>query len=119
MDRFNREIGSYQEGVFDTVPINGKDITLTIDSRLQEYGEKLLINKRGGIVALEPSTGEILALVSAPNYDPKLLVGRERSKNFTKLWYDTISRPLFDRVLQGEYPPGSPFKTLTALIGMQ
>ena len=119
MDRFNREIGSYQEGVFDTVPINGKDITLTIDSRLQEYGEKLLINKRGGIVALEPSTGEILALVSAPNYDPKMLVGRERSKNFTKLWYDTISRPLFDRVLQGEYPPGSPFKTLTALIGMQ
>ena len=119
MDRFNREIGSYQEGVFDTIPINGKDITLTIDSRLQEYGEKLLTNKRGGIVALEPSTGEILALISAPNYDPKLLVGRERSKNFTKLWYDTISRPLFDRVLQGEYPPGSPFKTLTALIGMQ
>ena len=119
MDRFNREIGSYQEGVFDTVPINGKDITLTIDSRLQEYGEKLLINKRGGIVALEPSTGEIFALVSAPNYDPKMLVGRERSKNFTKLWYDTISRPLFDRVLQGEYPPGSPYKTLTALIGMQ
>ena len=119
MDRFNREIGSYQEGVFDTIPINGKDITLTIDSRLQEYGEKLLTNKRGGIVALEPLTGEILALISAPNYDPKLLVGRERSKNFTKLWYDTISRPLFDRVLQGEYPPGSPFKTLTALIGMQ
>jgi penicillin-binding protein 2 len=119
MDRFNREIGSYQEGVFDTLPINGKDITLTIDSRLQEYGEKLLVNKRGGIVALEPSSGEILALISAPNYDPKLLVGRERSKNFTKLWYDTISRPLFDRVLQGEYPPGSPFKALTALIGMQ
>ena len=119
MDRFNREIGSYQEGVFDTLPVNGKDITLTIDSSLQEYGEKLLVNKRGGIVALEPSSGEILALISAPNYDPKLLVGRERSKNFTKLWYDTISRPLFDRVLQGEYPPGSPFKALTALIGMQ
>ena len=119
MDRFNREIGSYQEGIYDTVPINGKDITLTIDAKLQEYGERLLVNKRGGIVALEPATGEILALISAPNYDPKLLVGRERSKNFTRLWYDTISRPLFDRVLQGEYPPGSPFKSLTALIGLQ
>jgi penicillin-binding protein 2 len=119
MDRFNREIGSYKEGIYDTIPINGKDITLTIDAVLQEYGERLLINKRGGIVALEPATGEILALITAPNYDPKLLVGRERSKNFTKLWYDTISRPLFDRVLQGEYPPGSPFKSLTALIGLQ
>ena len=119
MDRFNREIGSYKEGIYDTIPINGKDITLTIDAVLQEYGERLLINKRGGIVALEPATGEILALITAPNYDPKLLVGRERSKNFTKLWYDTISKPLFDRVLQGEYPPGSPFKSLTALIGLQ
>jgi penicillin-binding protein 2 len=119
MDRFNRKIGPYKEGIYDTIPINGKDITLTIDEDLQEYGERLLINKRGGIVALEPATGEILALITAPNYDPKLLVGRERSKNFTKLWYDTISRPLFDRVLQGEYPPGSPFKSLTALIGMQ
>ena len=119
MDRFNREIGPYKEGIYDTIPINGKDITLTIDAVLQEYGERLLINKRGGIVALEPATGEILALITAPNYDPKLLVGRERSKNFTKLWYDTISRPLFDRVLQGEYPPGSPFKSLTALIGLQ
>ena len=119
MDRFNRKIGPYKEGIYDTIPINGKDITLTIDAVLQEYGERLLINKRGGIVALEPATGEILALITAPNYDPKLLVGRERSKNFTKLWYDTISKPLFDRVLQGEYPPGSPFKSLTALIGMQ
>lgn len=76
-------------------------------------------NKRGGIVALEPATGEILALVAAPNYDPALLVGRKRSKNYTRLHYDSISRPLFDRVLSGEYPPGSPFKTLTALIGLQ
>ncbi len=118
-DRFNRVIGPYKEGIYDTLPVNGKDITLTIDQRLQKYGEELLANKRGGIVALEPSTGEILALVTASNYDPSLLVGRERSKNFTKLWYDTISRPLFDRVLQGEYPPGSPFKTLTGLIGLQ
>ncbi len=119
MDRFNRVIGPYKKGIFDTLPINGRDITLTIDATLQKYGEELLMNKRGGIVALEPATGEILALVTAPNYDPSLLVGRERSKNFTKLWYDTISRPLFDRVLQGEYPPGSPFKTLIALIGLQ
>ena len=118
-DRFNRIIGPYKQGIYDTLPVNGKDITLTIDETLQEYGEKLLVNKRGGIVALEPATGEILALITASNYDPGLLVGRERSKNFTKLWYDTISRPLFDRVLQGEYPPGSPFKTLTALIGLQ
>jgi penicillin-binding protein 2 len=118
-DRFNKDIGSYKEGQFDTLPERGKDIVLTIDSKLQEYGEQLMVNKRGGIVALEPATGEILALVAAPNYDPALLVGRERSRNFTKLYYDTIAKPLFDRVLQGEYPPGSPFKALTALIGLQ
>ncbi len=119
MDRFNREIGPYKDGIFDTLPSNGKDITLTLDTRLQKYGEELLVNKRGGIVAIEPATGEILTLITAPNYNPGLLVGRERSNNFTKLWYDTISRPLIDRVLQGEYPPGSPFKTLTGLIGLQ
>ena len=118
-DHFNCDIGAYKKGVFDTLPIKGRDIMLTIDETLQKYGEELMINKRGGIVAIEPATGEILALITAPNYDPALLVGRERSKNFTKLWYDTISRPLFDRVLQGEYPPGSTFKTLIALIGLQ
>jgi penicillin-binding protein 2 len=118
-DRFNRDIGPYKGGKFDTLPDRGKDITLTIDATLQQYGEELMINKRGGIVALEPATGEILALISAPSYDPGLLVGRERSKNFNKLWYDTIAKPLFDRGLSGEYPPGSPFKTLTALIGLQ
>lgn len=118
-DNHNREIGPYKGGIYDTIPERGSDISLTIDAALQEYGEKLMVNKRGGIVALEPATGEILALVAAPNYDPSLLVGRDRSKNFTRLWYDTISKPLFDRVLQGEYPPGSPFKALTALIGLQ
>lgn len=118
-DRFNRDIGAYKEGIFDTLPERGKDISLTIDAVLQEYGEALMVNKRGGIVAIEPATGEILSLITAPYYDPSLLVGRERSKNFTKLWYDTIAKPLFDRGLQGEYPPGSPFKTLTALIGLQ
>jgi penicillin-binding protein 2 len=118
-DRFNRDIGPYKDGVFDTLPQRGKDLTLTIDADLQKYGEQLMVNKRGGIVALEPSTGEILALVTAPNYDPALLVGRDRSKNFTELYYDSIAKPLFDRGLQGEYPPGSPFKTLTGLIGLQ
>ena len=118
-DRFNRDMGPYKGGLFDTLPERGKDITLTIDATLQQYGEELMVNKRGGIVALEPATGEILALVSAPSYDPGLLVGRERSKNFNRLWYDTIAKPLFDRGLSGEYPPGSPFKALTALIGLQ
>lgn len=118
-DKFNRDIGPYKNKRFDTLPVRGKDVTLTIDAVLQQYGEELMVHKRGGIVALEPSTGEILALVAAPNFDPALLVGRERSKNFTKLYYDTIAKPLFDRVLQGEYPPGSPFKALTSLIGLQ
>jgi penicillin-binding protein 2 len=118
-DRFNRDIGPYKNGKFDTLPVNGKDLTLTLDSKLQAYGQKLMQNKRGGIVALEPSTGEILALVTAPTYKPELLVGRKRSPNFTKLVYDTIAIPLFDRGLKAEYPPGSPFKTVNALIALQ
>jgi penicillin-binding protein 2 len=118
-DRFNRDIGPFKEGIFDTLPERGKDITLTIDERLQAYGEELFINKRGSIVAIEPSSGEILALVSAPYYDPSLLVGRARSRNYTKLYYDSIAKPTYDRGLNGEYPPGSPFKTLTGLIALQ
>ena len=118
-DRFNRDIGPYKDGKYDTLPVNGKDLTITLNAELQAYGQKLMENKRGGIVALEPSTGEILALVTAPTYKPELLVGRKRSPNFTKLYYDTIAKPLFDRGLQGEYPPGSPFKTINALIGLQ
>jgi len=118
-DRFNRDIGPYEGGRLDTLPVNGKDIHITIDATLQEYGEQLMVNKRGGIVAIEPKTGEILALVSAPSYNPALLVGRQRSKNFTKLYLDTISRPLYDRGLQATYPPGSPFKLLNALIGLE
>lgn len=118
-DKFNRDIGSYKQGALDTMPINGNDIKITIDAKLQEYGEALMVNKRGGIVAIEPSSGEILALVSAPSYNPGLLVGRQRSKNFTKLYLDTIARPLYDRGLQAQYPPGSPFKLLNALIGLE
>jgi penicillin-binding protein 2 len=78
-----------------------------------------MVNKRGGIIAIEPKTGEILALVSAPSYDPALLVGRQRSKNYTLLYNDSLAKPLFDRSLLAEYAPGSPFKILTALIGLQ
>ena len=118
-DKFNRDIGSYKNGVLDTLPKNGSDITITIDAVLQEYGEQLMVNKRGGIIAIEPSTGEILSLVSAPSYNPSMLVGRKRSKNFTKLYLDSIAKPLFDRSLQGQYAPGSPFKLMNALIGLE
>lgn len=118
-DKHNKIIGPYKEGQFDTIAKQGSDLTLTIDAELQKYGTELMINKRGGIVALEPKTGEILALVSAPTYDPALLVGRQRSKNYTALYYDLIAKPLYDRGLQAEYPPGSPFKIVTGLIGLQ
>ena len=118
-DRFNRDIGPYKDGIYDTLPEKGKDISITIDSELQAYGTRLMENKRGGIVALEPESGEILALITAPTYDPSKLVGRKRSPNFTELYYDTIAKPLYDRGLLAEYPPGSPFKTLNALIGLQ
>jgi len=118
-DRFNRDIGPYKEGIYDTLPEPGKDITITIDSKLQEYGELLMQHKRGGIIAIEPSSGEILAMVTAPSYNPNLLVGRNRSKNYSKMHYDTISRPLYDRGLLAQYAPGSPFKVLNALVGLQ
>ena len=118
-DRFNRIIGSYQKGRFDVAPKTASNISLTIDLDLQKYGESLFKNKRGGIVAIEPSTGEILALVTAPSYDPNILLGRKRSINYNELANDTISKPLFDRGLQAQYSPGSPFKVLNALIGLQ
>ena len=118
-DRFNKDIGPYKDGVSDTLPQPGKDITITIDSKLQEYGELLMRNKRGGIIAIEPSSGEILTMVTAPSYDPNILVGRDRSKNFSKLFRDSIANPTFDRGLQAMYPPGSPFKVINALIGLQ
>jgi penicillin-binding protein 2 len=118
-DRFNRDLGPYKNGIYDTLPQQGKDITITIDAKLQEYGELLMQHKRGGIVAIDPSSGEILLMVTAPSYNPNLLVGRERSRNFTKLYNDTIAKPLFDRGLKAQYPPGSPFKVINALIGLQ
>ena len=118
-DRFNRDIGPYKDGALDTPPEQGKEISITIDKVLQEYGERLMHGKRGGIVALEPSSGEILSMISGPTYDPSLLVGRKRSKNYTELYNDSIAKPTWDRSLLAEPSPGSPFKTLNALIALQ
>lgn len=118
-DRFNRDIGPYKGGKLDTLPEQGKEIHITLDKKLQEYGERLMHGKRGGIVAIEPKSGEIIAMISGPTYNPALLVGRERSKNYSKLHYDTISKPTWDRSILAEPSPGSPFKTLNALVALQ
>ena len=118
-DRFNRVIGPFNNSLSDIKPQKAKNITLTIDIDLQEYAESLLQNKRGGVVAIEPSTGEILALVSSPTYKSEQFIGQDRTKNFNRLLNDSINRPLFDRSLQAQYSPGSPMKILNALIGLQ
>jgi penicillin-binding protein 2 len=118
VDVHGREKGAYRQGQFDTTAVVGQNINLTLDIDLQVYGELLLQNKIGGAVAIEPKTGEILALISSPSYDPGLLVGRVRSKNYQKLELDPL-KPLFDRPIQAMYPPGSTFKTINALIGLQ
>lgn len=117
-DALGKIQGKYKGGEFDKAPQAGKDLTLSIDISLQEYGEQLMRNKIGAIVAIEPSTGEILCLVSSPGYDPSLLVGKDRGKNYAMLLKDT-QNPLFDRALQATYPPGSTFKPTQGLILMQ
>ena len=119
VDVYSRIKGSYANGAMDTVAVHGSDIISGIDLDLQEYGEHLMQNKSGSIVAIEPKTGEILALVSSPNYDPGLLVGRVRSENFAKLQADTIFKPLFNRAYMAKYPPGSTFKPVNGLIALQ
>ena len=118
-DRFNRVIGPFNNSLSDVKPSKAKNITLTIDIDLQEYAESLLQNKRGGVVAIEPSTGEILTLVSSPTYKSEQFVGKDRTENYNKLLNDSINKPLFDRSLQAQYSPGSPIKILNALIGLQ
>ncbi len=119
-NRLNKIIGKYKNGEYDTLAVNGQDITLTIDSELQQYGELLMSGKRGGIVAIEPKTGEILALISSPTYNPNMMVGRKRSKNSVILMNpENPDKPTFDRSLQATYAPGSPFKLVNALIGLQ
>lgn len=118
VDVLGRSKGAFQDGKFDSIAISGHNLTLSIDIDLQMYGEKLMQGKTGSIVAIRPSTGEILCMVSAPSYDPSLLIGRDRSENFPKLSKDP-SKPLFNRAIQAWYPPGSTFKTINALIGLQ
>lgn len=110
--------GSYANGAFDTVARSGERLTSSLDIRLQKLGEKLMQNKLGSIVAIEPSTGEILCYVSSPTYDPNLMVGRERGNNAAKM-YQNPYKPFFIRPIQAYYPPGSSFKPLSALIALQ
>ena len=114
----NRDMGSYMNGLYDTLAIAGKPLTTTIDADLQEYAEQLMQNKIGSVVAIDPSTGEILAIVTSPTYDPNLFVGRARNKNFVELSQDSIGKPLFNRSTMASYPPGSTFKLIMALIGL-
>jgi penicillin-binding protein 2 len=121
VDVHNQEKGKYANGAFDTAAVLGEGLYCTIDGELQKLGEELMQNKKGSIVAIEPSTGEILAFISSPSYDPNLLAGagKERSKNFSNLFRDTVNVPLFNRALMAQYPPGSIFKLIDALVGQQ
>lgn len=114
----NQVVGSFRDGALDTMAVVGSDLTISIDAELQLYAEKLMSKVRGAVVAIEPSTGEILAMVSVPNYDPSLLVGRVRSENFRKLSVDP-SKPLFNRAIMASNPPGSTFKVANGLVGLQ
>ena len=116
-DAHGRVQGNYQDGKFDRRPVAGKNLTLSIDIKLQELGERLLEGKIGSIVAIEPSTGEVLCMVSSPTYDPRIMVGRQRGKNHLALSRD-VWKPLLNRAIMGQYPPGSTFKTTQGLTYM-
>jgi penicillin-binding protein 2 len=119
-DNLGREVGSYDNGKLDSAAVPGEDIIISIDLALQQYADSLMKNKRGGLVAIEPSTGEILALVSAPFYNPNLLnLDENRNKGMVPLIMDTINRPLNNRAVTNRYPPGSIFKPILSLIAMQ
>ena len=117
-DARGRIQGRYDDGAHDIEPISGRDLKLSLDIKLQEYAESLLVGKRGAVVAIEPATGEILCMASNPTYDPRLLVGRERGENYKALLQDE-SFPLFDRAIQASYPPGSTFKPTQGLIFLE
>ncbi|KAA6349757.1 Penicillin-binding protein 2 [termite gut metagenome] len=117
-DAHGRIQGHYKDGDLDKKPVPGKNLTLGIDIELQQLAEKLMQNKLGAIVAIEPATGEILCIVSTPGYDPSILVGRQRGKNHSELEEDPL-KPLFNRAIMGTYPPGSTFKTAQGLVFLQ
>jgi len=117
-DVHGRTQGHYQNGKYDTQAVPGKNLTLSIDKDLQTLAERLLTGKLGAIVAIEPSTGEILCMASSPTYDPRLMIGRERGKNHKMLDKDPML-PLLNRAIMGMYPPGSTFKITQALAGLQ
>lgn len=119
-DNLGRMVGSFDNGRLDSMAKSGEDIELGLDLDLQAYGELLLQNKRGAIVAIEPSTGQILALVSSPSYNPNLLtLDENRRKGITMLIRDTINKPLNNRAVTNKYPPGSIFKPILSLIALQ
>ena len=116
-DAHGRVQGHYQNGKFDRRPVPGKNLTLSIDAELQALGERLMEGKIGSIVAIEPSTGEVLCMVSSPSYDPRIMVGRQRSKSHLQLSRN-VWKPLLNRSIMGMYPPGSTFKTTQGLTFM-
>ncbi|MEP7238541.1 MAG: penicillin-binding transpeptidase domain-containing protein [Ferruginibacter sp.] len=116
-DNKNRLTEPLEDGKFDTAAIAGKNMYTSIDINLQELGEKLMLNKLGSIVAVDPKTGGILAMISSPTYQPKLLTGAERKKHYAELLLSP-ARPLFNRSVSASYSPGSTFKTLQALVGL-
>ncbi|MCR8561658.1 penicillin-binding protein 2 [Mucilaginibacter sp. BJC16-A38] len=118
VDSRGRLKGKFANGLYDTAAVPGQRLTSSLDITIQKLGEKLMQNKVGSIVAIEPSTGEILAYVSSPTYNPNLMVGRERGNNSAKMYAD-VYNPLFVRPVQAKYPPGSSFKPLSALIALQ
>lgn len=118
VDVHNNVQGAYKNGQFDTLAYEGKNLYTSVDARMQAYGERLMAHKKGSIVAIDPKTGGILALVTSPGYDPELLVGRVRNQNYKVLQKDSLN-PLFDRAMQAQYPPGSIFKIVQSLTALQ
>lgn len=116
-DNFNRPRDAYMKGALDTPAVAGRPLQLYVDAELQKYGEQLMQNKLGSVVAIDPSTGGILAMVSSPSYDPNLLRGADRSRNFANL-YKLHTKPLFNRAMKAFYNPGSSQKPMTALIAL-
>lgn len=119
VDVFNRLKGSFRDGKEDKQAVSGKNIKTSLNIDLQQYGELLMQNKKGGIVAIEPQTGEILAKISSPGYDPEMFVGRAMNKNYQMMVQNDSLKPLFDRTMLALYPPGSIFKLVNALVALQ